>query len=123
MRLRHIDLLREMPIEKDIIYIKLAMAPLAKECNAKNSTDIDGIYHGTESLMKVNTQLLVKAFSNKLSFIPCNRAIEILFDAKNPFVAHYILPWARGNKRPSTVLDKSIIFFLHSLNPLRILES
>ena len=35
----------------------------------------------------------------------------------------YILPWARGNKIPSTVPDESIIFFLHSLNPLRILES
>ena len=46
-----------------------------------------------------------------------------MFDVKHPFVAHYILPQARGNKRPSTVLDESIIFFLHSLNPLRILES
>ena len=47
--------------------------------------------------MKINTWLLVKAFSNKPNFIPCSRAIGIL--------------------------DESIIFFLHSLNPLRILES
>ena len=88
--LLHIDLLREMPIEKDIIYIKLAKTPLVMECNAKNNTDCDEIYHGIESLVKVNTQLLVKAFGNKLSIILYSRAIRILFDAKHPFVAHYI---------------------------------
>ena len=81
-----------MPIEKGIIDIKLANSPLAIECNAKHNTSGDGIYHGTESLMKINGQLLVKAFSNKVNFILCNRAVEILFDAKHPFVAHYILP-------------------------------
>ena len=70
-----------MPIEKGVVNIKLA--PLEMECNAKHSTDGDGIDHGTESLMKINTRLLIKSFSNKLSFIPRNRAIEILFDAKN----------------------------------------
>ena len=99
--------LREMPIEKDIIYIKLAKAPLVMECNAKNNTDDDGIYHGTESLIKVNTRLLVKAFSNKSSFIPCNRSVGILFDAKHLFVAHYNLPRAWGNKRPSTFPNES----------------
>ena len=47
LRLRHIDLLRKMSIEKDIIYIKLANFPLVIECNAKHSTDCDEIYHGT----------------------------------------------------------------------------
>ena len=118
LRLCHIDLLCEIPIEKGIIYIKLAKRPLAMECNVKNSTNNDGIYHGTESLMKVNTRLLMKAFSNKPSFISCNRAIRILFDVKPPFVGHYILLGAQGNKRPSIIPDESIIFFPHSLNPL-----
>ena len=91
LRLRHVELLREMPLEKDIIYIKLAKSPLAIEGNAKHNTDYDGIYHGTESLVKVNVQLLVKAFSNKASFIPCNRAVTILLDEKHQFVTHYIL--------------------------------
>ena len=73
--------------------------------------------------MKVNARPLVKSFNNKASFIPCNIAVKILFDTKNPFVAHYILPWSRGNQSPSIVLDESIIFFLHRLNPLGILES
>ena len=34
----------------------------------------------------------MKAFSNKVSFISCNRADKIMFDAKYPFFAHYILP-------------------------------
>ena len=54
-----------MPIEKDIIYIKLAKSPLAIKGNAKPITNGDGIYHGTESLVKVNFWLLMKAFSNK----------------------------------------------------------
>ena len=66
-----------MSIKKDIIYIKLANSPLSIECKTKHSTDDDGIYHGTKSLMKVNIWLLVKAFSNKASFIPCNRVIMI----------------------------------------------
>ena len=91
LRLRHVDLLREMPLEKDIIYIKLAKSPLVIEGNAKHNTDYDGIYHEIESLVKVNVPLLVKAFSNKASFILCNRAVRILLDKKHLFVAHYIL--------------------------------
>ena len=70
--LHHIDLLCEMPIEKGIIYFKLAKSPLAIEGNAKHNvdSDSDGIYHGTESLVKVNAQVLVKSFSNKASLIP-----------------------------------------------------
>ena len=112
-----------MLIEKDIIYIKLAKSPLAIEGNTKSSTDSGEIYHETESLVKVNAQLLMKAFSNKMRFIPCNRAFGILFDVKHPFVAHYILPWSRGNQSLSTVPNESIMFFLHRLNPLGILES
>ena len=52
--LHHIGLLREMPIEKGIIYIKLAKSPLSIQRNAKHSTNGDGIYHETESPMKFN---------------------------------------------------------------------
>ena len=95
--LHHMDLLRKMPIEKDVIHMKLENSPLTIECNAKHSTNGDGIYHGTESLMKVNARLLVKAFSNKTSFILCNRVVGILFNTKHPFVAHNILPRSLGN--------------------------
>ena len=112
-----------MTIEKGIIYIKLTKSPVVIEGNVKHSTDGDGIYHGTKSLVKVNARLLVKPFSNKASFIPCNKAVEILFAAKHPYVTRYILPRSRGNQSSSTILNESIIFFLHRLNPLRILES
>ena len=123
LQLRHIDLPRKMPIEKGIVDIKLVSSPLAIEYNAKHSTNDDGIYHETKSLVKINARLLVKAFSNKASFLPCNSAVEILFNAKHPFVAHNILPRSRGNKSLGTIQDESIIFFLHRLNLLRILES
>ena len=123
LRLCHTDLLRKMPIEKDIIYIKLENSPLMIECNAKHSMDSDRIYHGTESLLKVNTWLLIKAFSNKARFIPCNRSVRILFNAKHPFVAYYIMPRSRGNQSLSAVSDESIVFFLHRHNPLGILKS
>ena len=77
LRLYHIDLLHKMPIEKGIVDIKLVNSPLVIECNAKSSTEGDRIYHGIESLVKINALLLVKAFSNKASFIPYNRAIKI----------------------------------------------
>ena len=32
------------------------------------------------------------------------------------------MPRSRGNESPSNVLNESIIFFLHCLNPLGILE-
>ena len=96
LRQCHIDLFGKMPIEKVIIYIKLANAPLTVEGNDKHSTNDDQIYHWTESLVKVNLLLLVKAFNNKASFIPGNRVVT-LFNVKHPFVIHYIQPWARGN--------------------------
>ena len=113
-----------MPIEEDIIYIKLAKSPLAIEGTAKHNTEGDGIYHGTESLVKVNARLLVKAFSNKASFISCNRAVEILFDAKHPFVTHYILSRSWGNqslncntlKCTLAVFDIFWVFCKHNLN-------
>ena len=77
-----------MPIEKDIIYIKLANSLLSIERKTKHNTYNDEIYQGTKSLMKVNARLVVKAFSNKVSFILCNRVVEIVFDAKHPFVAN-----------------------------------
>ena len=82
MRLYVIDLLDEMLVEKGVINIKFAKVPLAMECNVEHNTDGDGIYQGTGSLVKINTQLLVKAFSNKPSFTSSNRAIEIFFMQK-----------------------------------------
>ena len=52
LRLRHVDLLGEMLVEKVVIDKKLVKAPLAMECNAKHSTNGDGIYYGTKSLVK-----------------------------------------------------------------------
>ena len=51
--LRHIDLLRKMPIENDIVDVKLVNSLLVNECNAKYSTDGAKIYHRTESLVKI----------------------------------------------------------------------
>ena len=86
-----------MPIEKGIVDIKLTNSPLAIECNAKHNTDGDEIYHMTKSLVKINIRLLVKAFNNKASFILFNGVVRILFDAKHPFFAHYIMPWSQRN--------------------------
>ena len=55
LRLLHIDLLDEMPVEKGVINIKLAKVPLEMECNAKHNTDNDGIDHRIESLVKIIT--------------------------------------------------------------------
>ena len=46
--LRHIDL-RKMPIEKDIVDIKLANVLLTIKCNAKHSMNGDEIYHERRS--------------------------------------------------------------------------
>ena len=110
-----------MPIKKYVIDIKLAKAPLAMECNVEHSTNGDKIYHGTEILVKINNRLLVKAFNNKSSFII--KPSKFCLMRKNPFIAHYVLPRAQGNERPSVVPDERIILVLHGLNPLRILES
>ena len=81
-----------MPIDKCVINIKLAKPPLVMECNVEHSTNDNGIDHQTKSLVKIKTRLLVKALSNKPSFISNNKAIKILFNAKNSFVSHYVLP-------------------------------
>ena len=55
LQLCHKDLLDEMSIKKGVIDIKLTKAPLVMECNFDHGTDGDVIYHGTESLVKINT--------------------------------------------------------------------
>ena len=92
LQLRHIDLFCKILIEKGIVDINLANSSLVIEYNAKHSTNDDRIYHGTESLVKINARRLVKAFSNKVSFILCKIVVGIFFDVKHPFIAHYILP-------------------------------
>ena len=77
-----------MPIEKDIIYIKLVNFPFAIEPKTKHGTDGDAIYHGTKGLVKVITWLLVKAFRNKMIVVSCNRVVRISFDAKHLFFSH-----------------------------------
>ena len=98
LRLCHIDLLHKMPIEKGIVDIKLANSPLAIECNAKHSTDGDGIYQGTKSFMKINVRLLMKAFINKASFIPCNRAVGICLMQNTHFLPTTFCPGLGGTK-------------------------
>ena len=111
------------PLRKALFTSSWRSPHLRLRAMTKHGTNGDGIYHKTLSLVKVNVQLLVKAFSNNASFILRNRVVGILFDVKHPFIAHYILPWSRRNQSPSTISNESIIFFLHRLNPLRILES
>ena len=111
-----------MPIEKYIIYIKLEKSPFAIEGNAKNNTSGDEIYNGTKIFVKVNAQLLVKAYSNKASFILGNKAIKIFFLCKTLICCPlYYAPISR-NQSLNTISDESIIFFVHCLNPLVILE-
>ena len=57
-----------MPIEKDIIYIKLAKSPLEIKGNAKHSTDSDEIYHWTESQSQIPCQEL-HTFLLSLGFV------------------------------------------------------
>ena len=61
LRMRHIDLLGEMPVEKSVINIKLVKAPLAMEYNAEHSIDGDKIDHETFSLLKINTPLFYES--------------------------------------------------------------
>ena len=87
-----------MPIGKGIVDIMLANVLLTIECNAKQRMDDGGIYHETESLVKINARLLMKAFNNKASFIPCNRSVRIMFNTKHLFVAHNIQPRSWGTR-------------------------
>ena len=98
--LHHIDLLHKLSIKKDIIYIKLVNSPLKVECNPKHNTDGDWINHGTESLVKVNALLLVKAFSNNVSFIPCNRSVKILLNIKHPICCPLYSTQGSGEREP-----------------------
>ena len=51
LRLRHIDLLSEMPIEKGIVDMKFANSPLVIECIAKHIIDGDEIYQRLENTL------------------------------------------------------------------------
>ena len=99
--LHHINLLDKMPFETGVINIKLVKASMAMEYNAEYSTNGNRIDRGSESFVKINTRLLVKSFSNKPSFIPSNRALMILFDAKNHLLPTMFYPKLGGMRTKS----------------------
>lgn len=55
--------------------------------------------------------------------ISSKRTIRVKFVLKDPFVGDNIGTRQRGDERPSAILKKSNIFFLHSTQPIEIFES
>jgi len=53
--------------------------------------------------MKVYSMTLSKAFCNKASFIASKRAVDMSFDAKQPFASHNVGVFWRWDKGPCSI--------------------
>ena len=64
-----------------------------------------------------------EAFGNESSSVAFNSVIGVIFDLVHPFRPNRMISQRKRYHRPSVISLKSPNFFLHSLNPLRILTS
>jgi hypothetical protein len=70
--------------KKDILNVQLTQRPTSSDSKRQQQMNSSRLDKWTESILKVKAIALFKSFSNKMSFIPLNRAISILLDFKHP---------------------------------------
>jgi hypothetical protein len=88
-------------------------------CHYNHSPDCSHISYWIKGLMIVLTLSLLKASSNKTSFITLNRSIRFGLNFEHPFACdRNCMRWLRNNI-PSTCTVKSSKLFCHSMLPLR----
>ena len=99
----HVNLLSNKTLKENIVNIKLVHFPFVSQSNNK-----DGFYclrpnHWCESFMEIYSMRLSKAFCNNASFIVSKRAINVSFDAKEPFASHNTSFFWRWDKGPCSI--------------------
>jgi len=121
--LGHVNFLTKKTMEKSVADVNLFYWPSGRDNKGENSLDGNRFDNRTVSFPVINSFLLMEAFGNKAGFITINTVIRLSFDAINPFRANDVHGGCERNKGPSTILQKSMELFSHSISPYNMLDS
>jgi hypothetical protein len=101
----HINILTQLTIKKDIIYIKLRDGPPPNRIHDKKSSNSSHISNESKSLIIIMTLLMLKTTRNKTSLITLKRTVRAhLID---PLISDWTNMWGARYKIPHVSLVKS----------------
>jgi hypothetical protein len=76
----HVNILTQLTIKKDILYIKLRDGPLPNRSHGKKSVNSDHISNGSKSIIIITILLLLKTTGNKTRLIALKRTVRASLD-------------------------------------------
>jgi hypothetical protein len=109
----HIDLLREITMNKCILHVHLMEFPSLGCRNGKCQSYGIHILYWSEGLIIVNAIYLLKAFGNKPGFVSTNLSIHYALGPVDSSAPDKFPSRRKGNQILSLVLEEGVVLLLH----------
>jgi hypothetical protein len=113
----HVNILTQVTIKKDILYIKLRDGPLSNRSHDKKSANSGHMSNRSKSLIIISTLLLLKTMSNKTSLIVLKRTIRESLNLIDPLTSDRTNTWGTGHNIPRVSPFKSSNLLSHRVLP------
>jgi hypothetical protein len=107
-------------MKKSILHIQLMNRPPSRSCNTQHNLNCTLFNHRIESLIIINTRLLIKSSSNPTSLILGKSTISIVLQLSKPSPSNDINSWRTRNKTSDTVIHRCFELISHSSSPVGI---
>jgi hypothetical protein len=120
---RHVNLLTQLIIKKDILYIKLRDRPFPNRSHDKKSVNIGHMSNGNKSLIIITTMLLLKTTGNKMSLLALKRTVRVSLNLIYPLTSDQTDMWGTRNKIPHVSPLKSSNLLSHRVLSFRMKNS
>jgi hypothetical protein len=119
----YVNILMQLTIKKDILYIKLRDGPLPNRSHNKKSANNGRMSNQSKSLIIIMTLLLLKITSNKTSLIALKRTIRATLNLIDPLKSDRTSTWGIGHKIPYASPLKSSNLLSHHVRLFRMKNS
>jgi hypothetical protein len=120
--LRTIHSLKESPMKKGILHVKLMNWPITRVSNSEHYTDCCRFNHWAESLIIIDARSLSKPAKYPASFVSVKRPISMKFVLEYPFTSDHVGCGGARDQIPSMIIHESNILLFHRSSPVRISE-
>lgn len=104
----HVNFFVNVTKKEDILYMKLIKTPFLGNDKRKNTTNINQLRCGRESVMIIDALGLAVSLNNQTCFVMFDATIKSIFDIVNSFVAYEFLCKRKRSKSPSSLSLKRI---------------
>jgi hypothetical protein len=119
----HVNILTQLAIKKDILYIKLRDGPASNRSHDKKSVNSGHMSNRNKSLIIISIMLLLKTTSNKTGLILLKRTIRASLNLIYPLTSDRANTWGTGHKIPRASLLKGSNLLNHHVLPFRMKNS